>query len=1164
MHINTCSIAIVCYLLIGTTTSAIAQQSPLAAKTQFPRTTVELDEPKSALDRVIDVSFRNVPLEEGLQAVARAANIRLTCLVDSSVPRPRVTLRNKQITVQASLELLLKNTGMRAVLVAPNDIVITKHRKDDNQDQKVIRDSASIQGRVIDSSTSRPLSNVVISIGDRIRGMTSEDGVFVIRNLPAGQYTISLRRLGYNSQRRTITLSEDQTLSLNISLTAAPSTLAEVVTTGAGERTKLEVGNAVTTINVDSLMQVTPVATVSDLLKNRIPGVQTILGTGAVGAPTRIRIRGISSIQSDNSPIVIVDGIRVSTASTTDVNNVFYAGVTGGTMSAKQAANDLSSRLDDIDPNTIASIEVMKGPAASTLYGSDAANGVIIIKTKRGQAGPTRWNMYVDNTALVRPKDYDYPIQALGFPRRGNAQIRIPCGLENLYLGTCVPVPGETIGFNMLKDSRFTPQGTGHNRTVGVNVTGGMPMIQYYLGGTYLDQLGTAKLPEVNVRWIESARDGQPLSQRIVRPNARSNAAGTGRLSGGFGKRGDYAIGATFASQYQRVGNDGMASLLGGGTDIPRLPTDTTPLQGFTGWYGTRSQRVKHTTANIQMSWRAGWRGGELFAMNGVYGWDLASTNDTYIAPRGSCEPLCANANDPGLLGFISTGRQSDFTQTLNLGGVVTLPITPWLQSQSRFGGNYVQNDIDNLYGSNDRLIPGMGIYGAGGTQRIQQIGDYRGTVGGYFEQNLNARQTLFLTMGLRKDAGSALGRTVTPVYPKWNGSWVISQEPFFPESWSAIASMVRLRFAYGSAGVMPSSSARIRTYSLTTGFTAEDGLSNGYFARISDPGNLAVRPERSSEYEGGFDLEFLDSRFIVGFTRFGKKTKDAIVSTSTAPSLGLNTLGTLMLNVGDVENRGSEFESSFRLVDRRTVSYTVNANIATSSNKLVQIAQGSAIPQQCTLTCGGIASTITEGYPLFGRWAFPMIAWDDVNGNGFIEPAEVKVGDSLKFVGPSTPTRTMYLGHTLGFMDNIFTVRMNFSYSGGMVQYNRARQSSASYRAVITGPGALSLRDQACLVVAKVEYTNERQTDWCYMERVKVWRLQDMSLSFMAPPSIARMVRASSASLTLSGSNLHLWSNFNGIDPNINTSPVNGNETVAGSAFPTPRTYGFRIQLSY
>jgi TonB-dependent SusC/RagA subfamily outer membrane receptor len=1143
-------------LLVSTAVAGYAQTSMSMAG---PQRLQNDSRPVVRSEPTVTVMLANVTIGDALSIVAQRAGLHVMYSSSKTALNTRKSVRLDHTPISKALKEVLSGTGYIAVISDDRTVLIRDAKADEHADQE-----GTVVGRVIDSASGKAISGAAVAIrGTKLSVLTNGRGEFTLRNVPVGAHVLTVRRFGYKAVSRDITVQEQGNTTVRIELTVVATVLSKVVTTGAGEREKLEVGNSIATINADSIMQVTPVATVSDLLENRVPGLQSISGTGAVGAPTRMRIRGISSIESNNSPIVIVDGVRISTASATDVNNTIYAGVTGGIGSPKQAANDLSSRIDDIDPNSIASIEVMKGPAASTLYGSDAANGVIIIKTKHGHVGSPRWNLYYDHDALVQPTNYDYPIEAVGYPLRGGAALHIPCSLADLHAGRCVPIPGETIGFNMLEDPRFTPQARGHNQSIGGNVSGGVSAVQYYLGGTYLDQLGTAKLPNVNANWIVNARDGQKLSEDILRPNARTNATANGRLSGGLGGNSDFSLGATFISQYQRVGSDGLSSLLGGGADVPRAPTDTSPLQGFDGWYATRSQKIKHTTANAQINWRPQWGGGQLFSMNGTYGWDLAHTNDTYFAPRGSCEPLCSGPTDKGVLGYIDTGRESDFTQTLNIGSVLSVPLLPWLYSQTRFGGNYVGNETDNLYGYNTDLLPGVGIYGAGGNPRIEELGDFRGTLGWYLEQNVTLHQTLYLTVGLRKDAGSALGKTVTPVYPKWNGSWVLSQEPFFPKGWSNAVSMLRLRFAYGRAGVMPSSTARIRSYELQTGYTTDDGASNGYYAEIGDPGNLEVRPERSAEVEGGFDLELFASRLTFGFTMYDKSTKDAIQSNSIAPSLGVN--GTLMLNVGDVDNRGTELEGTLRILDRDAISYSIDANVATSTNKLVRLAPGSTIPVGCSSAgCSGNASLIAPGYPLFGRWAYPLLGWKDVDGNGFIDPAEVRVNDSLAYVGPSTPTRTMYIGHTLGFFRNRLTVRANFAYSGGMTQFNQARKNSASYLAVINGPDALSLKDQACLVVANREYTNERATDWCYMETIKVWRLQDMSISFVVPPSFSRMMRAQSMMLTFSGTNLHVWSNYHGIDPNINTMPVTGNETVAGAAFPTPRTYGFRVQLTY
>lgn len=1113
------------------------------------------------LDQTISVSIRDMVLIDALRAVAQAASATLTYTNAVANLPVRRSLVGRDITLEHALEKLLTGTSLQAKVMPPNDIVIVDRNA-------VAPDSATVTGRVIDAATQQPIANATVSIrGTNRRTLTNEHGVFALRNVAPGRLMVQAQRLGYTPLAKTITLVAQEDTSIVFAMVTAASPLTEVVTTGSGERSKLEVGNTIATINADSIMKTTPVTNVSDLLANRIPGLQTLSGTGAVGSPTRIRIRGLSSIESDNSPIVIIDGIRMSTAATTAQQNSLYAGVVGGAGSTTSgfaggnSQNDLSSRLDDIDPNTIESIEVMKGPAASTLYGSDAANGVIIIKTKRGHPGSTRWSFYGDHRALVQPSNYDYPVKQLGTTLLGGAPLNIDCSLLALSRGGCVPLPGQYKGFNMLDNPDFTPQAIGHTQTIGGNVSGGNNDMQYFLGGTYLDELGTAKLPNVNANWIKDGRGGQPLAQETLRPNADDNASGDARITGNLPGNSDYALGATFISQYQRVGNDGMDGLLTG-ADTPRLPTDTTPIDGWTNWNASRQQHIKHILGSAQSNWRPSFGGGQLFSANGNYGWDFSLNDDRYWIPRGSCAPLCTSSSDQGVLGYIDGGRATDFTQTINLGGVLTIPVTSWLESQTRFGGNYVKRQTDNLYGYNSNLRPGIGFYAANGTGSIQEIGDIRSTAGWYLEQNANIGQSLFLTLGLRKDAGSALGETVNPVYPKWNGSWVVSNEPFFP--WKDVISTLRLRFAYGRAGVMPTSTARIRTYAVQTNYVLDNGSPTGSYAQLTGPGNPWVRPELSQEFESGFDLELFQSRFTFGFTSYLKKTHDAIQRDPLAGSVGALQTYQALLNVGDVRNNGLEFESTLRVLDGDNISYTIDGNVTTTHNKLVRLAPGQvtflSISASGDLYTGN-DSRIAQGYPLFGRWAYPILGWSDANGNGIIDPQEVHVGDSLAYVGPTDAPYTAYVGHTLGFFHNRLSLRANFAYSSGMTQFNQARKDESLNLSI--AQGLSNLADQACVVATQASGAR-RATDWCYMETVRVLRFQDLSLSYELPVSLVRKAHAQSATLTLMGNNLHLWTNYKGIDPGINTTPVSGNSVVNGDAFPTPRAYGFRVQIAY
>ncbi len=1105
------------------------------------------------LRSLISLDIRNAPLGDALREVSKQMGGRLMFDESATALRHRVTLKEAEISSGQAIQRIIAGTNLRMLMVNGGSMVLVKP---DLQAARVI-DSVTVRGQVVDEATGKPVPQVAVATADgRRRAQTNDLGNFVLPRVPAGERQLSFRRIGYRSMTLRVTLSRDT--SIVVPMTLAPSVLSAVVTTGSGERSRLEIGNSVAVTNADSVMLTTPVHSVSQLMANRLPGLLATTGSGSVGAPTRLRVRGNSSIESNNNPIVIVDGVKISTDATTAVTNTLYAGVYGG--SRQYGANDLSFRLDDLDPNSIESIELLKGPAASTLYGSEAANGVLVIKTKRGQAGPARWSFYGDYRSLSQVKDYDYPVKQLGYPISGAASANPTCTISNVFHGSCIPDEGALVGFNMLEDPRFTPQARGHTGSIGANVSGGTENIQYFLGGTYLDQLGTTKLPDVNRAWIEHGRGGQTMSSKLIRPNARTNASVNARITGRMGSTADFALGTHFISQYQRVGSDGMAGLL----SEPRLHSDTTPVMaGWEQWYGTREQELKHVLGSASANWRPEWRN-NAFTASVTYGWDLSLTDDEYFAAKGSCNPLCTSTTDQGVLGYINTGRRSNFVQTLNLGTTFHLPVTSWLSTSTRVGGNYSKTHWYDLYGSATNLGVGRKLYAASGTKQISDIGDERATAGWYLEEQFNLRNDrLFVTFGVRQDAGSSLGETVRPVFPKWNASWLLSEESFFPLK--DYISLFRARFAVGSAGVMPSSTARLRTYAMGTNFVLDDDAPTGSFAELGSPGNPDLKAEHSREYEGGVDIELFDRRLTLEATYFHKYTKDAIHRGPLAGSVGSSVVRPLISNLGDVENWGWEGSGSLRVLDNDRLSYTVIGSLTQRNNRLTRLADG--VVTFLSVSASGDLYTgnetrIEKGYPLFGRWAYPIKGWSDLNSDGRIDPLEVWVGDSLEFVGPSEPKYTGYIGNQVALFNNRLTINANFSFSSGLTQFNQARKNMAQYTAAQHGVETSHL-DQAC-IAASAAQGQRRATDWCFMETVKLLRFQDLSIGYNLPPAYAGKIGASSASIVFSASNLHHWSNYRGRDPGINTAPVTGNAVLAGAAFGAPREYGMRVQLYY
>jgi TonB-dependent SusC/RagA subfamily outer membrane receptor len=235
---------------------------------------------------------------------------------------------------------------------------------------------------------------------------------------------------------RRITIVSDAPTRIRLPMTAIPNVLSGVVTTATGTQRKLEVGNDITTLNVDSIQQIAPIASVTDLLESRVPGLTVLRSSGAPGDPARLRLRGPKSITGSNDPIVVVDGIRMYAAQS-DQRTANLARATQTTNGSLIIGNRVPpyaapSPLDQIDPNSIETIEVLKGPSASSLYGSDAANGVIVVTTKRGRAGPTRWQATIGQGVSYLPGEY--PVQTIRWAHQalGDRLGSHPCDISIL------------------------------------------------------------------------------------------------------------------------------------------------------------------------------------------------------------------------------------------------------------------------------------------------------------------------------------------------------------------------------------------------------------------------------------------------------------------------------------------------------------------------------------------------------------------------------------------------------------------------------------------------------------------------------------------------------------------------------------------------------------
>src|SRR5687768_12282574 len=350
----------------------------------------------------------------------------------------------------------------------------------------------SIRGRVTEEGSDRPIPQTQVGIvGTALGSVTDGDGRYVINNVTPGQVSVRVVRIGFGGQTKTATVTAGQQVTLDFQMASVAMKLNPIVTTATGQQRRVEVGNAIAQVRAVDIVETQAVSQVADLLVSKAAGVTVFSGV-QTGAGTRIRIRGTSSLSLSNNPLFVIDGIRVE--GTTGSSSVSVGGTT-------------PSRIGDINPEEIESIEVVRGPSESTLYGTDAANGVIVITTKRGQVGRPQWSIYSEQTAITDRNEY--PTAYWGWRTGTTATTNstpsntVQCFLSNTVLVQTSPnycIQDSVTSYNLHNDKESTPYGTGYRKQYGAQVSGGTETVRYFLHGEYEDEDGVTKVPEFEKR----------------------------------------------------------------------------------------------------------------------------------------------------------------------------------------------------------------------------------------------------------------------------------------------------------------------------------------------------------------------------------------------------------------------------------------------------------------------------------------------------------------------------------------------------------------------------------------------------------------------------------------------------------------------------------------
>jgi outer membrane receptor protein involved in Fe transport len=442
-------------------------------------------------------------------------------------------------------------------------------------------------------------------------------------------------------------------------------------------------------------------------------------------------------------------------------------------------------------------------------------------------------------------------------------------------------------------------------------------------------------------------------------------------------------------------------------------------------------------------------------------------------------------------------------------------------------------------------------------------------SVGYYVQEQLAWRDRLYVTGALRADDHSSFGTNFDViVYPKLSVSYVLSEEPAAASFVEALRlSSLKLRGAWGQAGRAPTAFSATQTYTVDR---VTLGTTTGSASRTSAIGNVDLKAEKGEEIELGFEASAFGDRLGADFTYYNKTTTDMLQAVSIAPSTGFTVPSTRLTNLGEVNNRGIELSLFGAPVDLPNVRWDVRFNLATNRNELVSFGDPSKLVESPTGQAYGSVQQHRPGYPLGGFWVTPPQR--DANGAAILTAANQPIynpGDTARrYIGSSIPTREIGLSNTLTLF-RYFRLYGLLDFKGGFYVFNQQERSRCQTAqdncARVNDPRARFPQNAADSILFK-ELAVYRgagvSPEW--IQKGDFVKLRELSLTVDVPQRFVGRVGAQSMNLVFSGRNLALWSDYEGIDPEVNSYGGRNFVRVDAYAAPMMRRLTAAVNLTY
>ena len=922
------------------------------------------------------------------------------------------------------------------------------------------RQNATITGSVTDARNGEILPGANVLLEGTERGASvGVDGQFEISNVEPGSYTLLVRFIGYRDYQTEVNVDAGEVLELEIALRREAVGLDDVVVTATGDMRSREIGTSQARVSAREF-EGSGSRNAQDIISGRVSGATVLSNSGQPGAGGTIRLRGNNSISQSNNPIIYVDGIRIDR----------------GTSPQHPASRQNTSSLNDINPNDIESIDIVKGAAATTLYGTEASGGVIRITTKQGVEGVTRWDASI-STGVNN-------IGQVG-PRKNN-----PAGL---FIGECRGDKLVTYDGVRFEEASCPESGSwlqnGLVQRYNLSVSSGVEDFTYFISANLNEEEGVI-----------------------------NGGGGTG----GAGFRGNFQfvpvenVTVTFNSSYNNSKTDWVPE--GSNADGFLLNVSRGPGGNFSGAAGCDDPNVSCTdngeilratnTTNSNHyinSLVVEAQSGERLTNRLTFGLDYNTSELEEMLPFGYAR------NPQGEQTIVDWEKS---VLSLEYLGTYLQPISEDINTTINWGGQLFRDrNITTTMFSENFSGPQSPTLTSGARSSV--TGDSRITVatGGFFGQLMvDYRDQLFVTGGLRVDGHSAFGEDLgLQAYPKISASYVLSDYDFWPTSWW---NTMRIRAAIGQAGQAPGAFDAVRTWSPIAGDDGQPGFTPNQI------GNPELGPEKSTEFETGFMSSLFDGQLNLDFTYYNQRTTDALIPVPAVASQGF--LSSQVQNVGEIHSSGIELDIDVDVLRTSSANWNVRFGYAKESSEAVDLGDTDNI----TVQFFG-RTFIREGYPV------PAVFGAKVSNPDEIANPEY---DEDQFYGPNYPDQSFTIGSTLQLGENItFDALGEFKWGGYMINgtgYQNSRRGiwSPCYEIQNQDISTLTAGDRARCALNGTDVT-PRYDNW--IESTDFFKLRHISFTYEMPTRwLPGGVR--NASINLAARNLLTLTSFEGVDPEV------------------------------